>query len=88
MKFLAPAVLLTAFLVTGCSGAEKICPGDQYPVKAVGNETGRTCVDKDKNPPDGYVRYPTGKVPKHVDDEWDVYWRDKIVDKDGRITSA
>jgi hypothetical protein len=41
-----------------------------------------------QEPPEGYVRYPAGKVPKHVDDEWDKYWSNKIVDKNGNIVPS
>ena len=80
-------MIVAAFLVGGCSFRERICGSGQYPVKAVGNATGRTCVPERQDPPAGYVRYPTGKVPEHVDDEWDRYWRDKVVDADGDIVS-
>jgi hypothetical protein len=82
---LAVAALATVVLAGGCSLKEAVCRGGEYPVKAVGNATGRTCVADDKDPPDGYVRYPAGKVPKYVDDEWDKYWSDKIVDRNGVI---
>jgi hypothetical protein len=29
------------------------------------------------------VRYPAGKVPKHVDDQWDTYWNSKALDSKG-----
>jgi hypothetical protein len=79
------AALAGPLLIGGCSFQDAICRGGEYPVKAVGNATGRACVADGKEPPDGYVRYPAGKVPKHVDDKWDKYWSDKIVDKNGAI---
>jgi hypothetical protein len=79
-------LLLTAALtVTGCSLKERICGSGEHPVKAVGNATGRTCVRDGADPPDGYVAYPADKVPVYVDDQWDRYWRDKIVDERGNI---
>jgi hypothetical protein len=77
--------LATAMLAGGCSFQDAICRGGEYPVKAIGNATGGACVPDNQNPPAGYVRYPAGKVPKHVDDKWDKYWSDKIVDKNGNI---
>ncbi|WP_327004630.1 hypothetical protein OHA72_58015 [Dactylosporangium sp. NBC_01737] len=85
------AVLLTAVLltltVTGCSLKERICRSGEHPVKAVGNATGRTCVRDGTDPPSGYVPYPAGKVPVHVDDEWDRYWSDKVLDERGLLVS-
>jgi hypothetical protein len=87
VRVLVVTAAAAALLTTGCSASEKICGGGQYPVKAVGNATGRTCQDNGKEPPEGYVRYPDGKVPKYIDDEWDKYWRTKIVDKNGTIVN-
>lgn len=83
----AAVTVAAAGLLTGCSTSEKICGGGRYPVKAVGNATGRACQDDGKEPPEGYVRYPAGQVPKHVGDKWDEYWSTKIVDKEGRIVT-
>ncbi|MFD5192314.1 SCO0607 family lipoprotein [Streptomyces sp. NPDC058357] len=81
---LALAAATVAALTTGCSMEDAICGGGEYPVMTIGG-TGSACVSDDENPPKGYVRYPKGKVPEHVDDKWDVYWRTHSVDKDGRI---
>ncbi|MFI1397582.1 SCO0607 family lipoprotein [Streptomyces sp. NPDC020681] len=81
----AAAGMLTALLATGCSMQDAVCGGGEYPVKAVGNTTGRTCVPDGEEPPDGYVRYPEGKVPEHVDDKWDKYWSEVVVDENGDI---
>ncbi|MGW5673759.1 SCO0607 family lipoprotein [Streptomyces sp. NPDC003860] len=87
------AVLAGAFAVvalTGCSlleFEEGICSGGAYPVLTV-NGTGSACVSNGEEPPQGYARYPEGKVPKHVDDEWDVYWRTHTVDEDGTVIDA
>ncbi|WP_405658762.1 SCO0607 family lipoprotein [Streptomyces sp. RK9] len=73
--------------LTGCSALdfkEDVCMGDEYPVMTV-NGTGSACVSNDDKPPSGYVRYPEGKVPKHVDDKWDVYWRTHTLDENGKI---
>jgi hypothetical protein len=75
----------TVLLAGGCSFQDAICRGGEYPVKAIGNATGAACVPDNQDQPAGYVRYPAGKVPKHVDDKWDKYWSDKIVDKNGNI---
>ena len=75
-----------AALMAGC-GPDAICGGDDYPVLQVGG-TGRSCVPKDSNPPAGFARFPDGKEPKHVDDEWDVYWRDHTLDEKGQIKAA
>jgi hypothetical protein len=71
----------------GCSIRDHICRSSEYPVKAVGNKTGRTCVPDGQDPPAGYVRYPAGKVPEYVDDKWDRYWRTVVVDEQGNIVS-
>ncbi|NJP31940.1 SCO0607 family lipoprotein [Micromonospora thermarum] len=78
----AVAGLATLSLVGGCAFREAVCGSDHYPVKAV-NSTGSTCVKKGEQPPQGYVRYPDGKVPKYVDDEWDRYWREHRLDENG-----
>ena len=81
----AATAVTAIMLATGCSFQDRICGSDQYPVKAVGTTTGRTCVPNGQEPPAGYVRYPDGKVPEHVDDEWDKYWRTVVVDEHGNI---
>ncbi|WP_433543878.1 SCO0607 family lipoprotein (plasmid) [Streptomyces sp. CA-294286] len=68
----------------GCSLQDAICGGEEYPVLHVGS-TGRACVPKSEEPPKGYARFPEGKVPQHVDDEWDTYWQSRTLDKDGKI---
>lgn len=78
-------LVAVAFLVSGCSFKERVCGSGEHPVKAVGNATGRTCVRDGTDPPAGYVTYPAGKVPEYVDDEWDRYWRDKVVDERGNL---
>ncbi|MET7646278.1 hypothetical protein ABZS83_22155 [Streptomyces sp. NPDC005426] len=89
-RLIAAALASAAAVValTGCSGyVEDICSGGEYPVSAVGS-TGSACVKNDEEPPKGYTRYPEGKVPQHVDDKWDVYWRTHMLDKDGTIVDA
>ncbi|MBD0838549.1 SCO0607 family lipoprotein [Streptomyces sp. TRM68416] len=79
-----------ALTLTGCSGfdfRENICRSSEYPVLAVGS-TGSGCVPNDEEPMPGYTRYPEGKVPQHVDDKWDVYWRTHTLDKSGNIIKA
>ena len=88
VRVLAIAGVATAFLASGCSIPESICRSGEYPVKAVGNTTGRTCVPNGQEPPAGYVRYPAGKVPQHVDDQWDRYWSTLVVDDHGNIVAS
>ncbi|HZG07333.1 MAG TPA: hypothetical protein VE546_27850 [Streptomyces sp.] len=83
--FLAAAAVLAAFLTGGCAYRESICGSGEYPVKAVGNKTGAACVPDGQEPPEGYVRYPEGKVPRHVGDTWDEYWSTVVVNDDGEI---
>ncbi|MGW7361906.1 SCO0607 family lipoprotein [Streptomyces sp. NPDC054841] len=72
--------------LTGCSFEyqEDICSSGEYPVLTVGG-TGGACVSDGEKPPAGFTRYPEGKVPQQVDDEWDVYWRTHTLDKDGNV---
>lgn len=79
-----------AVLLTGCAGLEyreAVCSDGEYPALQV-NGTGSDCVPDDQEPAKGYTRYPEGKVPKEVDDKWDVYWRTHTLDKDGDIVDA
>jgi hypothetical protein len=85
---LAAAGIAITFLATGCSVRERICGDGEYPAKAVGNTTGRVCVAHGTEPPHGYVRYPEGKAPTYVDDEWDKYWRTVIVDEKGNVVQS
>ncbi|MFD7321676.1 SCO0607 family lipoprotein [Streptomyces sp. NPDC059875] len=75
--------------LTGCSFAyeEDICSEGEYPVLTVGG-TGSACVANGEQPPEGFTRYPEGKVPQQVDDEWDVYWRTHTLDREGNIIDA
>jgi hypothetical protein len=82
---LAVAGLIIGLLTTGCSMQDSICGSGEYPVKAVGSKTGGACVADGKEPPKGFVRYPKGKVPQHVDDKWDKYWSTVVVDENGHI---
>ncbi|MYV97710.1 hypothetical protein GT354_05340 [Streptomyces sp. SID3343] len=74
--------------VVGCSTKERICTSEEYPVKAVGSSTGVACVSDGREPDPGYVRYPEGQVPEHLDDKWDKHWRDVVFDADGNITAS
>lgn len=76
-----------AVALTGCSGfeyVEDICSSGEYPVLSVGGPGGSCVADKEE-PPAGSMRYPEGKVPKQVDDKWDVYWDTRTLDKDGNV---
>ncbi|GIF19993.1 hypothetical protein BJ973_002102 [Actinoplanes tereljensis] len=75
-----------AAVLAGC-GFDAICGGDDYPVLQVGG-TGRQCVPKSDEPPAGFARFPADKEPKHVDDEWDVYWRAHTLNESGTIEAA
>jgi hypothetical protein len=86
MKRYALVLAATAALLTGC-GKDAICGGGEYPVQSVGG-TGRQCVADEQDPPSGFARYPAGKEPKHVDDQWDVYWRTHAVDASGKIVEV
>jgi hypothetical protein len=81
------ALSLTAALLTGagCNLRERVCRQGEYPVKAVGNRTGAACVADGAEPPAGYVRYPAGKEPVYVGDEWDRYWHTVVVDEHGNV---
>ncbi|MFI0977361.1 SCO0607 family lipoprotein [Streptomyces sp. NPDC021093] len=85
------ALVLAAVAMTvpiaGCSIQDAICGGGEYPVLNVGS-TGRACVPNGEEPPKGYVRFPEGKVPEHVGDEWDEYWQSHTVDKDGKTVTV
>ncbi|WP_424861462.1 SCO0607 family lipoprotein [Streptomyces sp. MMS24-I29] len=83
----ALTALTAAALLTGCSFEDSICSDGEYPVMTVG-ATGSACVPNDEQPPKGYVRYPEGKVPKHVDDKWDMYWRTHTLDTNGKIITV
>ena len=78
---------LPAALMFGCVFQEAICRSGEYPVLQVGG-TGRQCVGKGDEPPAGFARYPADKEPKHVDDEWDVYWRTHTLDENGNVTES
>ncbi|MBM2615875.1 hypothetical protein JIG36_09935 [Actinoplanes sp. LDG1-06] len=83
---LALAATSVAMLLAGCI-QDAICGSDDYPVLQTGG-TGRQCVPSDQDPPAGFSRFPEGQEPKHVDDEWDVYWRTHTVDQSGKTISA
>ncbi|WP_031091237.1 SCO0607 family lipoprotein [Streptomyces sp. NRRL WC-3549] len=80
---LAAAVTALALFTGACSLDEAVCGGGEYPVLTVGGGGG-ACVPDDEEPPKGWARYPEGKVPKHVGDEWDVYWETHALDENGR----
>jgi hypothetical protein len=78
--------VVAAVSLGGCID-DAICGSDDYPVLQVGG-TGRQCVPAGEEPPAGFARFPAGQEPKHVDDEWDVYWRSHTLDQGGKVTSA
>ncbi len=77
---------MAATLLLGGCGKDAICGGGEYPVQAIAG-TGRQCVPDKQDPPTGFARYPSDKMPKHVDDEWDVYWRTHALDDHGNIVT-
>lgn len=81
------ATVLVGSALAACSTDQAVCGGGEYPVQAVGS-TGNACVEKGKNPPKDYVRYPEGKVPEKVDDKWQKYWSTHIIEKDGSVREA
>ncbi|WP_405938838.1 hypothetical protein OG338_21325 [Streptomyces sp. NBC_00726] len=81
---LAAGGAVFALLTSACSTADAVCSGGEYPVLYVGS-TGSACVKDGEEPPEGYARYPEGKVPEHVDDKWWTYWNEHSLDKDGNI---
>ncbi|WP_117670014.1 SCO0607 family lipoprotein [Micromonospora sp. MW-13] len=85
MIVLAAVGLSGLMMTSGCSYVEDICGDGEYPVIAVGGQGGSACVPDGQEPTAPYVRYPQGKVPKHVDDEWDIYWRSHGIDDRGNI---
>ncbi|MCX5206408.1 hypothetical protein OG897_33995 [Streptomyces sp. NBC_00237] len=78
---------MAAVLALGGCAQDAICGGGEYPVLNVGS-TGRACAPDGEEPPKGYVRFPEGKVPERVGDEWDEYWQTHTVDTDGKIVTA
>jgi hypothetical protein len=77
-------------VLTGCSlleYREDVCLSGKYPVLAV-NNSGSDCVSNGEEPPAGYVRYPEGKVPRQVNDKWDLYWSTRTLDENGNIVEA
>ncbi|MBL7255708.1 SCO0607 family lipoprotein [Paractinoplanes lichenicola] len=91
MRLRRPAVLAvvasTAALLLGGCMKDAICGSDDYPVLQTGG-SGRQCVPKDQEPPSGFTRFPEGQVPEHVDDEWDVYWRNHTIDSSGQTITS
>ena len=84
MAALLTAAVAGAFSAGGCTFRDAICSSGEYPVAAVRSATGGACVENGQTPPAGYVRFPEGKVPQHVDDHWDLYWREHVLDENGR----
>jgi hypothetical protein len=87
-RFPLLAASLAAAAVIGlgsaCTVQDAQCSSGEYPVASVGSSSGGACVKNGEDPPKGYVRYPEGKVPEHVDDKWDTYWQNHTLDADGR----
>ncbi|WP_340377528.1 hypothetical protein U5640_22265 [Streptomyces sp. SS7] len=75
-----------AGLLTACSLSyeEAQCSDGEYPVLAV-NNSGSQCLKNGEEPPEGFARYPEGKVPQHVGDKWDEYWMTHTLDENGKI---
>lgn len=84
---LGAAGLPIALLLVACTFRDAICRSGEYPVMQVGG-SGRQCVADGEEPPAGFRRYPAGQEPKHVDDEWDVYWRTRTIDQNGNVVQS
>ncbi|MBL1109853.1 hypothetical protein JK361_35685 [Streptomyces sp. 5-8] len=63
-----------------------MCLPGHYQVLAV-NDFGGDCIPDGEEPPAGWARYPEGKVPRYVGDEWDRYWSTRTLDENGRIVT-
>ncbi|MEU1512825.1 hypothetical protein ABZ490_11780 [Streptomyces sp. NPDC005811] len=83
---LALVAATAAGLLSACSLSfqDAMCSDGEYPALAV-NSSGGQCVKDGQEPPEGWVRYPEGKVPEHVGDQWDEYWTTHTVDENGKI---
>jgi len=54
-----------------CSYREKMCAQDEYVVYATEYpDSGRNCVQNGEEPPQGYQRYPEGRVPHLVEEDY------------------
>lgn len=75
-----------AGLLSACSLSfrEAQCSDGEYPVLAVNNSGGQ-CLKNGEEPPQGWARYPEGKVPEYVGDKWDEYWMTRTLDENGKI---
>ncbi|MGW4571075.1 SCO0607 family lipoprotein [Streptomyces tendae] len=87
LRGLVLACAAASAVLTGCSMEEASCGGGEYPVMTIG-DTGSACVPNGDEPPKGYTRYPEGKVPEHVGDEWDTYWQTHTVDERGKVVEV
>jgi hypothetical protein len=70
-----PSALLVIVLLfagsvsSGCLIRDHTCSDGQYPV-VYPNGVGGSCVDDDREPSRGMIRYPADKVPEYVDDDY------------------
>ncbi len=80
--------MLGMLLLGGCSMQDAMCGSGEYPVKVVNSTSGGACVKNGEEPPSEYVRYPEGKVPQRVGDEWDTYWDTHMLDESGKEIPA
>lgn len=70
--------VVAAFVVTALASCdvqdvarEQLCSDGAYPAFSERYpRTGRTCVDEGQDPPVGFSRYPDGRVPKFVDEDY------------------
>ncbi len=80
--------LFALIALSGCSGiSQGICGGGEYPVARIGT-AGSACQAEGTEPAEGYVRYPEGKTPEKVGDEWDTYWQKNVLDGNGQESPA
>lgn len=62
---------VSVLLVAGCGYREKICRDGEYPAFSLEfPESGRICVRQGEAPPAGYAKYPAGKVPYWLDEDY------------------
>ncbi|AEV87304.1 lipoprotein [Actinoplanes sp. SE50] len=76
------AMTLACLVLSGCTFQDAECSDGEYPAAQV-DGPGSYCVPDGQEPDPGFVRYPAGRVPRHVGDEWDVYWQSHRLDAQG-----
>jgi hypothetical protein len=62
--------VVAATLFAGCGYRERICSKGEYPAVARDNTTGRVCVVNGEQPPKRCKKYPRGKTPTFLDEDY------------------